>query len=279
MTIPCVVAVSIANIHREPDPASELVTQALMNVPAHADTPVGEWTHVTLPDYEGWIDTAQLADPIVRGFTKVGEHCATPLDLVVVVTSTHTTLYTAPDSSETTGTIYLSTTLPLLDTTQPTRLQVALPTANTAWVDRAAVSIRHGSEPYPRMPISAVILYARAFIDRRYLWGGTSWAGIDCSALVQLCYRMGGYIIPRDADQQYYTLTHSIAREEMQEGDLIFFGRNAITHVGLALSNKEYLHAEGQRYNRVLISSFDPANAQYDQYLTELVWDVKRVSP
>ena len=97
--------------------------------------------------------------------------------------------------------------------------------------------------------------YARAFLDVPYLWGGTSWRGIDCSGLVQLCYRMGGYILPRDADQQWAALSHDVERSELQPGDLLFFGREQITHVAIALNAHSYLHAEGQRYNRVLVSS------------------------
>src|SRR5579859_3308341 len=68
----CVVAVGVADIRRDPDPTSELVTQALMNTPANPDEATGAWTHVTLSDYAGWIHTDQLEEPIVKGFCKVG---------------------------------------------------------------------------------------------------------------------------------------------------------------------------------------------------------------
>lgn len=45
-----VIAVSVADVRRDPDPDSELVTQALMNVPALAGAVSGEWTHVTLSE-------------------------------------------------------------------------------------------------------------------------------------------------------------------------------------------------------------------------------------
>jgi cell wall-associated NlpC family hydrolase len=90
---------------------------------------------------------------------------------------------------------------------------------------------------------------------------------------------MGGYLLPRDADQQYEFLAERIAREEMQEGDLLFFGNKRITHAGLALNNKEYIHAEGNRYNRVTINSFDPADAHFDAHLLDIVYGLKRVVP
>jgi cell wall-associated NlpC family hydrolase len=271
------IAVGVADIRCEPSPASELVTQALLNTPAQAAEISSDWTHVALPDYDGWVRTDELAEPAIKGFTKVGAHCSTPLDLVAVVSVTHTPLYVDSIGEETVGTAYLSSMLPLLDTTPSERLQVALPGSQAAWLARGAVTIRRGEQPYPRAPISTVTTYARAFIGVPYLWGGMSWEGIDCSGFVQLCYRMAGYFIPRDADQQHDALTHTIERAQMQEGDLIFFGHPTITHVAIALNKKEYIHAEGQHFNRVVISSFDAADEHYYQLLDEIVYAIKRV--
>jgi gamma-D-glutamyl-L-lysine dipeptidyl-peptidase len=188
------VSVGIANIRRDAASSSELVTQALLNTPAVADEISGAWTHVTLSDYAGWIHSDELAEPTVKGFCKISEHCATPLNLVAVVTATHIPLYVDAMGDEKLDMIYLSTLLPLLDTTHQKRLQVALPGTCAAWVARSAVSIRRRETAYLQEGVGAVTGYARAFLGRPYLWGGTSWEGIDCSGLVQLCYRMGGYI-------------------------------------------------------------------------------------
>lgn len=277
MTTTYAIAVGLADIHSEPSSSSERVTQALMNTPAIADTATGDWSHITLPDYSGWIRTSELGAPVIKGFCKVDASCSSPLEVVAVVTTTHIPLYKDATSDEANGTIYLSTALPLLDVTQPQRLLVALPDERSAWLSRTDASIRQGTDTYPRTPLDTVTTCARAFLGRPYLWGGTSWEGLDCSGLVQLCYRMGGDLLPRDADQQHDFLTQSVRKDEMEEGDLIFFGSKAITHVALALNHQEYIHAEGQNYQRVLINSFDPAAAHYHQRLSEIVWAIKRV--
>lgn len=262
------IAVGVADIRREPDPSSEQVTQALMNFPAIANQTDGEWTHITLSDYEGWIRTDQLAEPIANSL---------PSNDLAVIIATHAPLYTDSEGDDTQGMVYLSTALPLLDTLRSARVQVALPGGRVAWITRNAIDIRQRDAVYPLTPIRTVSTFARAFLERPYLWGGTSWEGLDCSGFVQLCHRMGGSIIPRDADQQHDALTHSVKREEMQEGDLIFFGSASITHVGMALDDRQYIHAEGQNYNRVVINSFDPADAHYNPRLDEIVWAIKRV--
>lgn len=275
-----VVAVGVADVRREPDAASELVTQALMNVPAIAGETRNDWTHVVLPDYEGWIRSEQLERPIVPSFTQVSDCCRSPLHLVAVISTTHAPCYVDASGQETAGTVYLLTALPVLDTSHDERVLVALPGEQAAWLERSALALRPpelSEGIYPRQPVSVVTGYARKFLGIPYLWGGTSWEGLDCSGLVQLCYRMGGYILPRDADQQHDFLTHEISREEMQEGDLIFFGSKAITHVALALNDHEYIHAEGQNYNCVVINSFDPRDEHYYPRLDEIVWAIKRV--
>jgi cell wall-associated NlpC family hydrolase len=272
-----VVAVSVADVRRDPDKSSEQVTQALMNVPAEVGESQGDWTHITLSDYEGWIQTKHLAEPISKGFTRVGEHCGTPLDLVAVVTEPYTFAYSEADGDEIQCKLYLSTVLPLLDTTHSSRVQVALPGENSAWVERTAVSLRREQEKYPRETVRTATDTARRFLDVPYLWGGVSFEGIDCSGLTQLCYRMAGYVLPRDADQQHDALPHTVTREEMQEGDLIFFGSKAITHVALALNNRDFIHASGRNNMRVMINSLDPRSQLYHQRLDETVWAIKRV--
>ncbi len=272
-----VISVGVADVRRDPDPNSELVTQALMNAPAGLGETAGDWTHVTLTDYAGWVRTDELEEPVVKGFCKVGESCGTPLHLVAVMRATRTPLYKHAEGDNTFGYIYLSTTLPLLDITQADRVQVALPGERAAWLSRTAIDICRQEAAYPRTSIRTITSYARALLDVPYLWGGTSCEGIDCSGFVQLCYRMGGYIIPRDAHQQHAFLAQRVERTELHEGDLVFFGRQQITHVAMALNDHEYIHSEGQRYNRVTLNSFDPAGAHYDKRLDEMFWDAKRV--
>jgi cell wall-associated NlpC family hydrolase len=279
ITATCAVSVGVADVRFLPDATSELVTQALLNVPALCGEEVrdDEWIFVTLSDYEGWMRIADLDEPAVKGFTKVGETCATPLDLIAVIHATQTPLYIDLDAQSIYDIACLSTVLPLLDTTHPTYLQVALPGERAAWVARSAVSIQRQEQPYPHASIHQVIEYAQHFLGVPYLWGGTSWQGIDCSALVQVCYRMIGYTLPRDADQQHRALSQSISRDALQPGDLIFFDSGSITHVGMALNEREFIHAEGREYNCVTINSFDPTAPHYSNRLSDAVLKIKRV--
>jgi hypothetical protein len=271
-----VVAGSIVDIHRDPDPSAELVTQALMNTPIIVGEVSGDWTYVTLPDYSGWMVTSEIETPIVRGYCEGEGTCGVALPYSIVVTVPCAKLYQSADSDKIQGEVYLSTVLPYIDLAHPQRLRVALPGGAEGWLARADVAVRRNTELFPQQELSVVTAYASAFLGVPYLWGGTSWRGVDCSGLVQLCYRMGGYVLPRDAEIQYAVLPHAIKREHMQAGDLLFFGRKQITHVALALNKYAYVHAEGQHYNQVTLNSLDKAHPAYVD-LAEYIWGIKRV--
>jgi cell wall-associated NlpC family hydrolase len=272
-----VVASSVADVRRSPTDSAERVTQALLYMPVYAAEPEGEWVAVKLVDYTGWMRTADLAAPVASGFCRVGEHCATPLPLVAVITAAKALLYESLQGEQSCGPVYLSTRLPPLDITHPARVQVALPGGRAAWVDRQALEVRQQKRPYPRQGAQAVTDYARSLLAVPYLWGGVSWQGIDCSGFVQLCYRMGGYFLPRDGDQQDGFLSHAIQRSCLRAGDLLFFGEHVITHVALALNDHEYIHAEGQHYHRVLINSLRASDEHYYPRLDTIVRSIKRV--
>ena len=76
---------------------------------------------------------------------------------------------------------------------------------------------------------------AKKFINVPYLWGGRSYFGIDCSALVQLVYKIHGIALPRDADKQAELGEARDFVEESEPGDLAFFEDDTgfISHVGL----------------------------------------------
>lgn len=88
---------------------------------------------------------------------------------------------------------------------------------------------------------------AISLLHTPYLWGGRSRFGIDCSGLTQICYRMGGISIYRDASQQARQGELLSFPEEAQTGDLAFFDNEEgnIIHVGILLENQQIIHASG----------------------------------
>ncbi|MBD1912708.1 MULTISPECIES: C40 family peptidase [unclassified Leptolyngbya] len=102
-----------------------------------------------------------------------------------------------------------------------------------------------------------------------YLWGGTVGPNYDCSGLMQTAFASVGIWLPRDAYQQEAFL-QAIAFEDLQPGDLVFFGRpDRCTHVGLYLGDGRYIHSSGKDQGRngigvdVLSESGDTVSQAY----------------
>ncbi|HEX8732853.1 MAG TPA: NlpC/P60 family protein, partial [Ktedonobacterales bacterium] len=246
------VAVGVADVRREPDGASELVTQALLGASAvPLEEAANGWTRVRLVDYEGWARKEALAAP------------ARATERVAVVAATRAPLYTTARGAEELGEVFATTSLPITAAGQRPatgRTHVALPGGRVAWVESDAVVERPSGEPFPLRGAEAGVALARRLLGVPYLWGGVTARGIDCSGLTQLACREGGRIIPRDADQQYAALSYIVERADVRFGDLVYFASSgAITHVGIALDNMTLLHASGGGEG-VVITSLDPAD-------------------
>ena len=106
-----------------------------------------------------------------------------------------------------------------------------------------------GSIPLSKNYDSDVLIEsAFKMINTPYRLGGKSIMGIDCSAFVQLCAKVAGYKLPRDASQQYDFGETINALSEAQPGDIAFFENkeHRIVHVGILLSKNIIIHASGK---------------------------------
>lgn len=122
------------------------------------------------------------------------------------------------------------------------------------------------------MDVEVEKLSNRKLIEHIHQWwgvpyriGGSSTAGIDCSAFTQvLASETYGVKLPRTSQEQANRCIQ-ISKDELKEGDLVFFrtGRG-ISHVGLYLSNNKFVHASTSV--GVVISD-----------LNELYWDKRFV--
>ncbi len=89
----------------------------------------------------------------------------------------------------------------------------------------------------------------------RYRFGGTDYKGVDCSALVQAIYRDAFEMeLPRTSAEQA-KLGEVVTKDEIQPGDLLYFIDRGRRHVGVAVSEDEFLHAS--RKKGVTLSKFD----------------------
>ena len=87
------------------------------------------------------------------------------------------------------------------------------------------------------------------FKNIRYKWGGKSFKGIDCSALVQLFLNFNNKFCPRDAKDQVKYFKKNIKLKKIKKNDIIYWKG----HVAIALSSKKLIHAYGPMKKTVIM--------------------------
>ena len=87
------------------------------------------------------------------------------------------------------------------------------------------------------------------FKNIRYKWGGKSFQGIDCSALIQIFLNFNNKFCPRDAKDQVKYFKKNIKFNKIKKNDIIYWKG----HVALALSNKKLIHAYGPMKRTVVM--------------------------
>lgn len=92
---------------------------------------------------------------------------------------------------------------------------------------------------------SGIVKNAMAYLGSRYVFGGSSPAGFDCSGFVWYVYKVSGINISRGLWGQLNGGPR-ISRENLQPGDLVFFANTympGLSHVGIYIGGGRFIHA------------------------------------
>jgi len=96
----------------------------------------------------------------------------------------------------------------------------------------------------------------KKFLNVKYVWGGKTFQGIDCSALLQIFFYYNSSFYPRDTkDQIKYTKKNSKKRK-FKKGDIIFWKG----HVAMCLNSKQLIHAYGPKKKVVIMPIIETIN-------------------
>ena len=88
----------------------------------------------------------------------------------------------------------------------------------------------------------------KLFLNCKYKWGGKTFDGIDCSALIQIYYQYNNLFFPRDTSKQINYKKNIKRNNSYKKGDIIFWKG----HVAVCINSKKLIHAYGPK-KKVLI--------------------------
>ena len=101
-----------------------------------------------------------------------------------------------------------------------------------------------------------IIDYAATLLGCKYVYGGNTPSGFDCSGYVKYVFNHFGVNLTRTSANQYANSV-KIKKSELQIGDLVFFsqttGSSKVGHVGIYVGGGQFIHAaapgKGVRYD------------------------------
>ncbi|MCL2341581.1 MAG: SH3 domain-containing protein [Firmicutes bacterium] len=130
---------------------------------------------------------------------------------------------------------------------QPRTANTAPATQTTAAApeEPAAAPAPAAAEPVASSSNSGVVDTAMQYLGYKYVYGGNSPSGFDCSGFTQYVFKCCGYSLNRTAAAQASNGT-PVSRADLQPGDLVLFSNGSggsIGHVGIYIGGGNMIHA------------------------------------
>jgi cell wall-associated NlpC family hydrolase len=220
-----------------------VVTQALWGDQVLVKEEAGGWARVVLPaqpssldaeGYPGWIPSAQLAG---RTPAPAGDRC-------VVAAPTAPGIVPGRDAA-----VHVSFGTVVYRCTPPAagpggHAWVSTRSGHGMWLPDGCLALSEDVKDQSADG-GGITPSAMSFTGLRYLWGGTSGFGFDCSGFVWLVLRRHGITVPRDAHDQA-AAGQPASLSALEPADLVFFAERPgghVHHVAMALGGGQLIHA------------------------------------
>ena len=191
------VNVATANVRKEANTTSEVVTKMTLNTKVDVLEEKDGWSRIKVNDADAYILSELLSDTETK----------------VQTTSRSETSVRKPNST--------STTSSKSNTTNTTE---AAPTTSSSGKG------------------ASVVATAKKYIGCKYVYGGSSPSGFDCSGFTSYVYKQFGVSLNRTAAGKYSNGV-AVSRSNLQPGDLIMFGKSGISHVAIYIGGGKIVHA------------------------------------
>ena len=231
-----VVDISVCNLRATPDFDAEMASQALLGTPVHIlqIAEKNNWPEVQTPDtYTGWVHRDAIT---LLSFEEYHAWNAAPK---IIVTALAGTVSEGPSAKAATISDVVAGDR-LRDLGRQGRYyRVGFPDGRIGYLHKSLGQPEAKWRKDLVQTPESIIATALTMNGFPYIWAGMSPTGTDCSGFIRTVLFMHDIIIPRDSGPMSRTGERIMGTEDLQPGDLVFFGRNDTALAG-ARENRQF---------------------------------------
>jgi gamma-D-glutamyl-L-lysine dipeptidyl-peptidase len=272
------VEVSVCNIRYSPKHSGEMASQALMGTPLRIlEKDDNGWLLVQTPDqYISWVDRGAI--------TMVNKEQLDRWKMAqkIIYTRSYGSAYSEANEESATVSDLVAGCMMELISEKGEFYQIQFPDQRQGYVSKREANTYNQWLADVSASEENLVKTSKRMMGVPYLWGGTSFKGVDCSGFTKTVYFLNGIVLPRDASQQVSvgeTIDKSGNWSDLKAGDLLFFGEKRedgsekVVHVAMWLGNSEYIHAS----DKVRVNSMSSTATNYDDYNAKRYLRAKRI--
>ena len=236
----------VINLHKKPSSKSEVMTQMIFGDSFSISKKTRKWLKVKIKEdnYKGYIQNKKFSN-----FIK-------PTHKIDILKAK---IYKFPNKQKKTNEISFGSKIKVID--NKTRFFKF----SKGWINKNDVKPISYKEKKPFRKVSI-------FKNIKYKWGGKSFKGVDCSALIQVFLNFNNKFCPRDTKDQVKYFKKNEKLEKIKKNCIIYWKG----HVALALSNKKLIHAYGPM-KKTLIMGIDQTIKRIEQTANLKVTGIKKL--
>lgn len=228
------------NFRKEPNTDCEILKTFILNAKVTILQEEGKWYKVKHNDQVGYVLKMYVSEKKTtitsRSSTSRGQNAT---EATQVINKNTTTKTNTPNETTTTATSKENT--------------------NIASKENEQISSKQ----------KEVVALAKKYLGSKYVYGGASPSGFDCSGLTMYIYKQFGISLPHSATAQSKKGT-TIQKADLQLGDLVFFTNyrtnKGIGHCGIYIGDNKFIHASTEKTG-VITSSLNSSSYQ-KRYVT-----------
>ena len=237
---------AVINLHKRPSSKSETVTQMIYGDSFSISKKTRKWLKVKIKEdnYKGYVQNKNFSN-----FLQ-------PTHKINILKAK---VYKFPSKRKKANEISFGSKIKVIDN------KARFFKFSKGWINKNDVKPISYKEKNPFRKISI-------FKNIKYKWGGKSFKGIDCAALIQLFLNFNNKFCPRDAKDQVKYFKKNIKLKNIKKNDIIYWKG----HVALALSKKKLVHAYGPM-KKTLIMGIDQTIKKIERTAKLKVIGIKRL--